>query len=133
MFFKKSLCAGTFDKFHLGHQFLVWFVRNHSKKTVVIIARDKTVEKLKSHLPKNSEFDRMKRVCSEFHDFSDVKIRLGNKNGDFFQTISEISPDAIFLGYDQKFNIEKCKKKYPKIAIVRVPKFFPELFKSSKI
>ena len=103
---KKSLVAGTFDNFHLGHQYLLWQVAHLSDFFVIIIARDKTVERIKKRLPENNELQRKARLAQEF--FANGAVRLGRADADFFATIAEENPDVIFLGYDQKFDEKKC-------------------------
>ena len=132
--FSKILCAGTFDNFHVGHQFFLWNAQGFADQMVVILARDKTVFSIKNRLPKNDENARAERVCREFsaQKNDQIKVRLGRRDADFFRTISEENPDVIFLGFDQKFDQKKCSKIFPRIKIVRSKKYFPEFFKSSK-
>ena len=98
----------------------------------MIVARDKTVLKIKGKSAQNNEDSRLARVKEEFAGFENVKIRLGREDGDFWSTIKEESPDQILLGYDQQFDEEACAEKFPAIKVNRHTAYFPEWFKSSK-
>lgn len=127
---KKSLVAGTFDHFHLGHQYLLWQVANRSESFVAIVARDKTVERIKKRAPENNEQIRRARVEAE--NFDNGIVRLGRADADFFQAIRDENPTTIFLGYDQRFSEKKCQEVFPDIEIIRLEPFCPAVFKSSK-
>ena len=124
------LIAGTFDHFHIGHQWLCWSAYDISKDVTVIVARDKTVKNIKQRETVNAETNRLKRVQAEFIAYPTVKVRLGRVDADFQKTIQEENPDLIYLGYDQKFNPEIIKKQG--IQVKRCTAYKPEFFKSSK-
>ena len=128
----KTLVAGTFDNFHIGHQWLIWSAYHRSDKLVVIVARDKTVEQIKAQTPKNFERARMARVLMEFVSYPNTKVRLGRQDRDFWMTIEEEQPNLILLGYDQGFDEALCRKKFPNINIERCSAYGPDVFKSSK-
>lgn len=127
--YKKGFLAGTFDNFHVGHQWLLWSSVQRVEKLVVIVALDETVKNIKQKFPKNSQEKRLERVQNECLPSSFV--RLGRNDADFFQTLREEKPDVLFLGYDQRFDKQKCQEVFPDIEIVRVDEFFPQYFKSS--
>ncbi len=153
---KKYFLAGTFDNFHVGHQYLIWTalekIKNNGEgELVVLVARDKTVEKIKNYFPVNSEEKRIKRLESEFENFKfnkkiKIKIRLGRKDRNFQLTLEEESPEYIFLGYDQHFDeniLEKINQKKSeyvgeiinrpsKINLIRLKPYKENFFKSSK-
>ncbi len=63
---QKILLAGTFDNFHVGHQYLIWNATNTAEEIIIIIARDDNVLKFKKSLPKKHEDRRLARVEQEF-------------------------------------------------------------------
>ncbi len=129
---KKVFVAGTFDNFHVGHQFFLWSALAFGNKITVVIARNETVEKLKGRRARNNEDVRKSRLEEEFVKVENVKIRLGNSNGDFLETLKKENPDILFLGFDQIFDEKKCLKFFPDLKIIRAKKYFPEVFKSSR-
>jgi cytidyltransferase-like protein len=131
----KIFVAGTFDHFHVGHQYLLWRMFNKCKKLIIIVARDKTVEEIKKNKPFNSEQKRLARIKKEFEAFKNsktIKIKLGNKKADFIKTLKDYNPTHLYLGYDQYLDKEKIKNKFPNLKIKRVKSYLPEFFKSSK-
>ena len=128
--FKKVFVAGTFDFLHIGHQYLLWTAANSAEKLVVIVARDENVLRIKGKQPHFSEKERIDRISREF--LPNAEIKLGGKNLDeFFQTLKNEKPDAIFLGYDQCLQFPAKNLAKLGIEIVRVDAFHPEFFKSS--
>ena len=120
---------GTFDILHPGHLFLFEEAKKLGDNLVVVIARDKTVAEVKHIKLTNNEDDRLKNVFDL--DIAD-KVTLGNED-DKYEIIREDRPDIIALGYDQKVFTDDLSKVFPKIKIVRLPSFKPEIFKSSKL
>jgi len=129
---KKVFVAGTFDNFHVGHQFFLWSALSCGSEIAVIVARDETVARLKGRGARNNEDVRKERLAREFGSCENVKVRLGNLKGDFMKTLAEETPDILFLGFDQIFDERKCLEVFPDLKIVRAKKYFPEIFKSSK-
>jgi len=132
------LASGAFDLLHYGH---VYYLTNAKKaggenaKLVVIVAKDKTVEKLKGKKPIIPEDQR--RALVESLKVVDEAI-LGYENMDMLKVIEKVKPDVIALGYDEEKIERKLKKlveeKNLKIKIVRIDRFQEnELVSSSKI
>lgn len=48
--FNKLLVGGTFDQFHVGHQYFLWTAKSFCESLTVIVARDTTVQVLKKKL-----------------------------------------------------------------------------------
>jgi len=121
------LASGAFDLLHYGH---VYYLTNAKKaggenaKLVVIVAKDKTVEKLKGNRPIIPEEQR--RALVESLKVVDEAI-LGYENMDLLGVIEKVKPDVIALGYDEE-RIEKELKrliaeKGLSIKIVRIGRF----------
>ena len=132
------LASGVFDLLHLGH---VRFLEEAKKlggdnaKLIVVIARDRTVEKTKGRKPVMPEAQRLMLVES-------LKVVneavLGREDFDLGDVINSVKPDVIVLGYDQS-GMEKRVREYVdkrglNINVVRVGKFeADEIDSSSKI
>ena len=128
--YEKILVAGTFDKFHVGHQFFLWTTKTLCKNMCVVVARDNTVRKIKKKTPTQKKKKRLKRIQQE--NLPNTKTRLGREDAEFLQTLQEESPTALFLGYDQNFDEKDCKNAFPNLTIKRTKPYFPNIFKSSK-
>jgi FAD synthetase len=132
------LASGVFDLLHLGH---VRFLEEAKKlggknaKLIVVIARDRTVEKTKGRKPVMSEAQRLMLV--ESLKVVDEAV-LGREDFDLGDVINTVKPDVIVLGYDQS-GMEKRVREYVdrrglNIKVARVGKFeADEIDSSSKI
>ena len=129
------LAAGVFDLLHLGH---VKFLEEAKKaggkdaELIVIVARDKTVEKRKDEKPVMPENQR--RALVESLEVVDEAI-LGYEEFSIGKVIEKIKPDVIALGHDQKGIGETVKKaiaeKGWKIKVVKIGKFSEDKLDSS--
>jgi len=124
------LAAGVFDLLHLGH---VRFLEEAKKaggenaELIVIVARDRTVEKKK-------KFGNQRRALVEALEIVDEAI-LGFEDFDIVRVIEKIKPDVIALGHDQK-SIEKMVRsvissKGLMIKVVKIGKFSEDELNSS--
>jgi FAD synthetase len=132
------LASGTFDLLHLGH---VRYLEEAKKaggenaELIVIVARDKTVERRKGYKPVISENQR--RALVEALKVVDEAI-LGYEDFNIGKVIDKIKPDVIAIGHDQD-SMEKAVRDYIRekglnIKVVRISKFSEdELDSSSKI
>lgn len=124
----RVVCAGTFDYLHPGH---VDYLRQASAlgdELIVIIARDRTVERIKGKRPEQDERLRMENV--ESTGIPD-KVILGNLDRDLFSILDELAPDVIALGYDQRVSEEDIKRRVPLCRVIRLRPFHPDKYKSS--
>jgi FAD synthetase len=132
------LASGVFDLLHLGHvRFLEEAKRAGGEKAelIVIIARDKTVEKTKGKKPIMPEEQR--RALVESLKVVDAAV-LGAEDFDVGKVIERIKPDVVALGYDQERMEQRVREYVEKhglpVSVVRIPKFGEdELSSSSKI
>lgn len=122
---KKIMVFGTYDFFHLGHFNFFQQARIYGDYLVVVVARDKTVKKIKGNLPRNNERKRLREVKK----YADKAI-LGSLTNRY-KVIKKLKPDMICLGYDQEADLKKLKEF--NIPIKRLKPFKPEKYKSSKI
>lgn len=131
---KTVMVFGTFDIFHEGHKSFLRQAKKYGSYLIVIVARDKTVGKLKKKKPVNSEQYRIKKIKES--GLAD-KVMLGNL-GDKYRVIKRYKPAIICLGYDQRFFVRGLKKKLKeykleKTEIIRLKAYKPEIYKSSKL
>jgi FAD synthetase len=121
----KILVFGTFDTLHAGHR----FVLDQSSKRgdlYVIVARDTTVEKIKMHVPRESEEKRKKVIEAVYPE---ATVILGDSE-EYLVPVRSVQPDLILLGYDQKLPPGVEEKDLP-CAVERLEAFYPERYKSS--
>jgi FAD synthetase len=121
------LASGTFDLIHLGH---VKYLEEAKKaggknaKLVVIVARDKTVEKRKGAKPVMPEEHR--RALVESLKVVDEAV-LGYEDFDIDTVIEQMKPDVIAVGHDQTEIEKQVKKAVAKrklaIKVVRIGRF----------
>jgi FAD synthetase len=132
------LASGVFDLLHLGH---VKFLEAAKKAggtnshLIVVIARDRTVEKTKARKPIMSENQR--RALVESLRVVDEAV-LGLEDFDIGEVIQKVKPDVIALGYDQTELEQQVKafaeKNRLKVKVARLARFeADELDSSSKI
>jgi FAD synthetase len=128
---KKVFVAGTFDLFHIGHQWLLWQALAFGDSMTVVVARDQTVQRIKKRPAIWNEDQRIARIKLE--NLASTTLRLGNASGDFLATLRAANPDILVCGYDQflpTIITDFCQQQ--KILIHRLEPYFPEYFKSSK-
>lgn len=118
---------GTFDGLHPGHKDFLKQLRELGNELIVVVARDKTVKKIKGRLPRQSEEARFRTL--ESSGLAD-QVVMGNPH-DFYQCLRDHQPDAIGLGYDQKADREAIQKILPHVKLVRLKPFQPHRYKSS--
>ncbi len=130
----KVVTFGTFDKFHPGHEAYLSQAKKRWDKLITIIARDKTVLKVKGHSSTQNEKVRKSQVkkCPLVD-----KAILGNTTNKY-AVFTDEEPDIVCLWYDQhSFEdgiLPYCKKNTLTIPeIIRLESFHPEKFKSSLI
>jgi len=136
MIIRKVLVAGTFDILHPGHIFLI----NEAAKlgeVHVIVATDNNRKRFSGTLPIISEEQRLE-VIKNLKNVKEAK--LGREDNNILLTISEINPDVILLGPDQRFDINLLRKALKKndlghIEVKRLNKYYDkyELNSSSMI
>lgn len=124
---------GSFDVLHEGHRFLFSEARKYGDYVVVVVARDKRYQQLKSKNPVYTEMQRVEYVQRE----KDVDKALLGSDVDVYKVIEDEKPDVICLGYDQKHYVDKLAEKIKefglKIEIVRIASYKPDVYKSSLI
>ena len=127
---KIVLAGGVFDIIHPGHIHTLNAAKALGDVLVVAIATDKTAQKMKKRIPLHNQELRCELVnCLSMVD----SAVIGHEN-DIFETVKEIKPNIIVLGYDQvhqeKFISDGCKRINLNVEIVRLESPVPELSSS---
>ncbi len=127
---KIVLAGGVFDIIHPGHIHTLNAAKALADVLVVAIATDKTAQKMKKRPPlHNQELRRELVSCLSMVD----KAIVGHED-DIFQTVKEVKPNIIVLGYDQvhqeKFISDGCKRINLNVEIVRLETPVPHLSSS---
>lgn len=130
---KKVMAFGTFDHFHAGHESYLKQARALGDFLVVVIARDKTVKRIKGNLPDSNERERMASVLAS--GLAD-KVVAGSLD-DKYAVIKKYKPDVISLGYDQfafTFRLEKFLiDRKMDTKVIRMNPYRPNVYKTSLI
>ena len=126
------LAGGVFDIIHPGHLHTLRAAKALGNVLVVVIATDKTAQKMKNRIPLHNMELRRDLVSSLLM----VDYAMVGHEGDIFKTVKLVKPDIIALGYDQihqeKFIVDGCKKIGVDVSIARLQSPVPDI-KSSKI
>jgi len=101
----RVMAGGTFDLLHLGHLHYLQEAKELGDELVVVIACDKTVREHK-HEPLMDEEVRREMVGA----LKPVDKAIVGSEEDKFDTVEEVDPDIIALGYDQRHAEEKLKE-----------------------
>ena len=127
---KIVLAGGVFDIIHPGHIHTLNAAKALGSILVVAIATDKTAEKMKKRPPlHNQELRRELVSCLSMVD----KAIVGHEDN-IFETVKEVRPNIIVLGYDQthqeKFISDGCKRINLNVEIIRLQSPVPHLSSS---
>ena len=127
---KIVLAGGVFDIIHPGHIHTLNAAKALGGILVVAIATDKTAEKMKKRSPLHNQ--ELRRELVSYLSMVDEAI-VGHED-DIFQTVKEVKPNIIVLGYDQvhqeKFISDGCKRINLNVEIVRLETPVPHLSSS---
>ena len=127
---KIVLAGGVFDIIHPGHIHTLNAAKALGDVLVVAIATDNTAQKMKKRPPLHNQELRCELVS--YLSMVDNAV-IGHEN-DIFETVKEIKPNIIVLGYDQvhqeKFISDGCKRINLNVEIVRLQSPIPELSSS---
>ncbi len=127
---KVVLAGGVFDIIHPGHIHTLNAAKDLGDVLVVVVATDKTAEKMKKRLPLHNQDQRKMLVDA----LSVVDLSVVGHEGDIFKTVEFIRPQIIALGYDQvhqeKFITEGCRKINLDATVARLQSPIPEVSSS---
>ena len=106
---KTVVATGVFDILHPGHVLFLEEARKLGDRLIVIVARDRNVEKRKRQ-PVIPERQRLKVVAA----LKPVDEAVLGDHEDFFKPIMEIDPDIIALGQNQHFDVDELERELRK-------------------
>ncbi|MFH1916831.1 MAG: adenylyltransferase/cytidyltransferase family protein [Nanoarchaeota archaeon] len=125
------MATGCFDILHKGHLSYLSQAKRYGDYLVVVVARDKTIQREKHRTPHLDEKTRIKAL---------QKIPLVDKAilgslTDKLATLLKIRPDVLAIGYDQNINEEELQNYFEKnrlhVKIIRMKQHRPNIYKSS--
>ena len=126
----RVMATGVFDIIHLGH---IHFLKESKKlgdELFVVVARDSTAARNGKN-PIFSEGTRLQLVS----ELRMVDHAILGHEGDIFQTVTDIRPDVITLGFDQKFNtdsiVKRCHEMGLNVRVERISRFESDTIQSS--
>jgi len=129
---KVVLAGGVFDIIHPGHIHTLNSAKALGDVLIVVVATDKTAQKMKKRMPLHNQKLRRELVDSLLM----VDLCVVGSEEDIFKTVDLVQPEVIALGYDQvhqeKFIIDGCRKINLDVKVARLQSPIPE-FSSSKI
>jgi len=133
----KVICFGTFDFFHPGHLFYLKEAKKFGNYLIVVVANDKTVEKLKGKKPYFEQKERLKIIKNLRIVDKAILAKEAKNQDEMFEILKKEKPKVIALGYDQRVDTKALNKwlKKNKISakIVRIKPYKQKNFKSSKL
>lgn len=91
----RVMAAGVFDLVHLGHVRYLEEARGHGDELVVVVATDKSVRERKRPpiLPEEMRVELVRAL-------KPVDEAVLGREDDHFETVRQVDPDVIALGYD---------------------------------
>lgn len=101
----RVMASGVFDIIHTGHISYLEQAKSQGDELIVVVACDNTVRR-KKHEPVTPEDMRVRIVGA----LKPVDKAILGKDGDIFDTVREVRPDLIVLGFDQNFDEDKLSK-----------------------
>ncbi|MBR2255251.1 MAG: adenylyltransferase/cytidyltransferase family protein [Candidatus Methanomethylophilaceae archaeon] len=101
----RVMASGVFDLLHTGHLSYLDQARALGDELVVVVACDSTVRR-KKHEPITPQEMRARLVGS----LKQVDRAIVGGEGDIYDTVREIKPDVIVLGFDQSFDEDALRE-----------------------
>ncbi|MFZ0891157.1 MAG: adenylyltransferase/cytidyltransferase family protein [Thermoplasmata archaeon] len=115
----RVMATGVFDLLHPGHVFFLVEARKLGDELVVVVARDQTARRLKRE-PYVPEHVRREMVEA----LKPVDRAVLGSTTDIYQTVIDLHPDIIALGYNQVWNeaeVEReCARRGVPVKVARI-------------
>ena len=127
----RVMVFGSYDLLHEGHKYFFREAKKLGDELIVVVARDKTIEKFKGISPLYNEDKRLREV----REISFVNKSVLGYKGNKMKVVEKFMPDIIAIGYDQDSFVSKLKETIKnlkwKIKLVKIDSYKPNKFKSS--
>lgn len=128
----RVMTTGVFDLLHPGHLHMLEEAKKLGDELVVVIARDESATREK-HKPITTEEHRRRLVEA----LKPVDRAVLGHRGDYYRIVTELKPDIIALGFDQKYDetavAAECEKRGWTCKVVRLPHYLGDLDGTRKI
>ena len=128
----RVMATGVFDLLHPGHLHFLQEARKLGDELVVVVARDQTARRLK-HEPYVPEHIRREMVEA----LKPVDRAVLGSTTDIYQTVVDVRPDLIALGYNQVWNEREveaeCARRGVPVKVVRVGRLAHDELATSKL
>lgn len=115
----RVMATGVFDLLHPGHLYFLTEARKLGDELVVVVARDQTARRLKGE-PYVPELLRREMVEA----LKPVDRAVLGSTSDIYQTVVDLHPDIIALGYNQVWNEQEvaaeCARRGVPVQVARV-------------
>ncbi len=115
----RVMATGVFDLLHPGHLHFLTEARQLGDELVVVVARDQTARRLKRQ-PYLPEHIRREMVAA----LKPVDRAVLGSTTDIYQTVVDLKPDIIALGFDQRWNeveiAAECARRGVPAKVVRL-------------
>jgi FAD synthetase len=115
----RVMATGVFDLLHPGHLYFLTEARKLGDELVVVVARDQTARRLK-HEPYVPEHLRREMV----EGLKPVDKAVLGSTSDIYQTVVDLKPDIIALGYNQVWNerevTAECARRGVTVRVARI-------------
>lgn len=115
----RVMATGVFDLLHPGHLYFLTEARKLGDELVVVVARDQTARRHKRepYVPEHLRREMVEALKPV------GKAVLGSTT-DIYQTVVDLKPDIIALGYDQIWNEQEvaaeCARRGVPVKVVRL-------------
>ena len=129
----RVMASGVFDIIHTGHISYLEQAKSLGDELVAVVACDSTV-RARKHEPITPESMRVRIVGA----LKPVDRAVIGGTGDMFETVREVDPDIIVLGFDQQFDPKELEKRLAecgmgKIRVVRAEECAEDLNATRRI
>ncbi len=128
----RVMATGVFDLLHPGHLHFLTEAKKLGDELVVVVARDQTARRLK-HEPYVPEHIRREMVEA----LKPVDRAVLGSTTDIYQTVVDVRPDIIALGYNQVWNEREveaeCARRGVPVKVLRVSRLAHDELATRKI
>jgi len=131
---RRVLVFGVFDLLHPGHLAFLRTAQKFGGELIIVVARDRVVQRIKKRLPRESQLVRLANIKKIL---GVTRAILGDERAGAYTAIKRYHPHVIALGYDQNELLRDLEKRIkrgvlPSAQLVQLESYESHRFKSSK-